>query len=177
MTKKLMMARRFITTGVLSAFVFVGIANVNAQLSDGLIGYWPLDEGDGTTAANAAGGEDAELYNGVEWVDDADRGMVLSFDGVDGYADAGAETIPQMTQDNDFTWSVWINQGSGNGPKILSWAIVTALAAAISRRASSSSTPPPSLSFIGMGADRTVNMMILPRENGFTTWWSRPGTR
>jgi hypothetical protein len=42
--------------------------------------------------------------------------MVLSFDGVDGYADAGAETIPQMTQDNDFTWSVWINQGSGNGP-------------------------------------------------------------
>jgi hypothetical protein len=42
--------------------------------------------------------------------------MVLSFDGVDGYADAGAETIPQMTQDNDFTWSVWINQGAGNGP-------------------------------------------------------------
>ena len=66
MTKKLMMARRFITTGVLSAFVFVGIANVNAQLSDGLIGYWPLDEGDGTTAANSAGGEDAELHNGVE---------------------------------------------------------------------------------------------------------------
>ena len=31
MTKKLMMARRFITTGVLSAFVFVGIASLNAQ--------------------------------------------------------------------------------------------------------------------------------------------------
>ena len=85
-------------------------------LTDGLIGYWPLDEGDGTTAANAAGGADAELYDGVEWIDDPERGMVLSFDGVDGYADAGAETIPQMTQDNDFTWSVWINQGSGNGP-------------------------------------------------------------
>ena len=52
----------------------------------------------------------------MEWVDDPDRGMVLSFDGVDAYADAGAETIPQMTQDNDFTWSVWINQGAGNGP-------------------------------------------------------------
>jgi len=85
-------------------------------LRDGLTGYWPLDEGDGTIAANAAGGADAELYNGVEWVDDADRGMVLSFDGVDAYADAGAETIPQMTQENDFTWSAWINQGSGNGP-------------------------------------------------------------
>ena len=116
MIKKLMTARRFIAAGMLTAFMFVGIASVNAQLSDGLIGYWPLDEGDGTTAANSAGGEDAELYNGVEWVDDPDRGVVLSFDGVDAYADAGAETIPQMTQDNDFTWSVWINQAGGNGP-------------------------------------------------------------
>ena len=116
MIKKLMTARRFIAAGMLTAFMFVGIASVNAQLSDGLIGYWPLDEGDGTTAANSAGGEDAELHNGVEWVDDPDRGVVLSFDGVDAYADAGAETIPQMTQDNDFTWSVWINQAGGNGP-------------------------------------------------------------
>ena len=116
MIKRLKSARRIIAKGMFTAFMFVGIANVNAQLSDGLIGYWPLDEGDGTTAANAAGGEDAELHNGVEWVDDPDRGMVLSFDGVDAYGDAGAETIPQMTQDNDFTWSVWINQGGGNGP-------------------------------------------------------------
>ena len=87
-----------------------------STLTNGLTGYWPLEAGDGTTAANTAGGEDAELHNGVEWVDDPDRGTVLSFDGVDGYADAGAETIPQMTQDNDFTWSVWINQGAGNGP-------------------------------------------------------------
>ena len=91
MIKKLMTARRFIAAGVLSAFMFVGIASVNAQLSEGLIGYWPLDEGDGTTAANSAGGEDAVLYNEVEWVDDPDRGVVLSFNGVDAYADAGAE--------------------------------------------------------------------------------------
>ena len=87
----------------------------SSTLTNGLAGYWPLDDGSGTTAANSGGGEDAQLYNGVEWVDDPDRGSVLSFDGVDGYADAGAETIPQMTQDNDFTWSVWTNQGSGNG--------------------------------------------------------------
>ena len=87
-----------------------------STLLTGLTGYWPLEAGDGTTAINTAGGEDAELYNGVEWVDDPDRGTVLSFDGVDAYGDAGAETIPQMTQDNDFTWSVWINQGGGNGP-------------------------------------------------------------
>ena len=49
-------------------------------------------------------------------MDDPDRGVVLSCNGVDAYADAGAETIPQITQDNDFTWSVWINQSAGNGP-------------------------------------------------------------
>ncbi|MCS5703233.1 MAG: LamG domain-containing protein, partial [Acidobacteria bacterium] len=94
----------------------LGAGGGGSTLTTGLTGYWPLEAGDGTTAANTAGGEDAELHNGVEWVDDPDRGTVLSFDGVDGYADAGAETIPQMTQDNDFTWSVWINQGAGNGP-------------------------------------------------------------
>ena len=98
-----------------------GVASFNgggagSTLTNGLTGYWPLDDGSGTTAANSAEGEDAQLHNGVEWVDDPDRGSVLSFDGVDGYADAGAETIPQMTQDNDFTWSVWINQAGGNGP-------------------------------------------------------------
>ena len=92
-----------------------GIPKGPSTLVNGLAGYWPLDDGSGTTAANKGGGADAQLYNGVEWVNDPDRGSVLSFDGVDGYVDAGAETIPQMTQDNDFTWSVWINQAEGDG--------------------------------------------------------------
>ena len=119
-----------------------------STLLTGLTGHWPFEEGAGTTAANTAGGEDAELHNGVEWVDDADRGTVLSFDGVDGYGDAGAETIPQMTQDNDFTWSVWINQGAGNGPNNVILGNRYVQMAVISHRASSSSTLPPSLSFI-----------------------------
>ena len=148
MTKKLKMARRIIVKGMFTAFMFVGIANVNAQLSDGLIGYWPLDEGDGTTAANAAGGEDAELHNGVEWVDDPDRGMVLSFDGVDAYGDAGAETIPQMTRTTISPGRFGLTKEVVMALIMLSWAIATVLVAVISHRASSSSTPPPSLSFI-----------------------------
>ena len=54
----------------------------SSTLTNGLTGYWPLDDGSGTTAANSGGGEDAQLYNGVEWVDDPDRGSVLSFDGL-----------------------------------------------------------------------------------------------
>ena len=43
MIKKLTLARRFVAAGVLSAFMFIGIASVNAQISDGLIAYWPFD--------------------------------------------------------------------------------------------------------------------------------------
>ena len=51
MTKKRMMACRVIAMGVLSAFLFVGVSSGKAQLRNGLIGYWPLNEGDGTTTA------------------------------------------------------------------------------------------------------------------------------
>ena len=115
MIKKLMTARRFIAAGMLTAFMFVGIASVNAQLSDGLIGYWPLDEGDGTTAANSAGGEDAELYNGVEWVDDPDRGVFSPLMGLTHTQMQERNDSPDDPR-NDFTWSVWINQAGGNGP-------------------------------------------------------------
>ncbi len=71
MIKKLTLARRFIAAGMLSGFIFIGIASVNAQnISDetggelvyGLIAYWPFD--------NAAEIEDSQvvvdLIGGVE---------------------------------------------------------------------------------------------------------------
>ena len=85
-----------------------------------LAGYWPMDEGSGDVAADTTGSNNAQLYNEVEWVDDGERGSVLSFNGADAYADAGAETIPQMTQDNDFTWSMWsYDRAGGNNNVVL----------------------------------------------------------
>ena len=95
-----------------------------------LLGHWPLKDGSGNTAANTvAGGATGEITNadtggitdGSVWVDAADlpaglassRGSqtVISFGG-----QAPAETayvragdIPQMTLENDFTWSFWSN--------------------------------------------------------------------
>ena len=44
MTKELKSARRFVATGVFTAFMLVGFASANAQnVSDGLIAYWPFD--------------------------------------------------------------------------------------------------------------------------------------
>ncbi|MDC0316871.1 LamG domain-containing protein, partial [Verrucomicrobia bacterium] len=84
-----------------------------------LAGYWPMDEGSGNVAADTTGSNDAQLYNEVEWVDDGERGSVLSFNGADAYADAGAETIPQMTQENDFTWSMWAYDRAGGNNNVI----------------------------------------------------------
>ena len=74
--------------------------------SDGLLGYWPLEETSGNVAPNlASGGTPGTLFAGATWAIDATRGKVLNFDGVDGYVNAG--TLPQMTLTNDFTWSFW----------------------------------------------------------------------
>jgi hypothetical protein len=71
-----------------------------------LDGYWPVVETTGTIVDNAvAGGTDATLFNGATFLTDPTRGQVLSFDGVDGYADAGM--ISQLTLTNNFTWSFW----------------------------------------------------------------------
>ena len=84
-----------------------------------LLGYWPMDEGSGDVAADATGNNNAQLYNEVEWLDDGERGSVLSFNGADAYADAGAETIPQLTQDSDFTWSLWAYDRGGSNNNVV----------------------------------------------------------
>ncbi len=69
------------------------------------VGHWPFDEGEGTTTEDVSdGGHDGTLVN-AEWVDDSDRGAVLSFSG-----DAWVATGHGITElgDADFTYSAWI---------------------------------------------------------------------
>src|SRR6185295_16581239 len=51
------------------------------------------------------GGTQGDLFNGVTWQTDAQRGQVLEFDGVDGYVSAG--NIPVLNPTDNFTWSAW----------------------------------------------------------------------
>ena len=72
----------------------------------GLYAYWPLNEGTGTSAAKVGPGGATATLNGATWVNDATRGMVLSFNGSGNYASAG--TIPAMGQTtSNFTWALW----------------------------------------------------------------------
>lgn len=93
--------RSRIVAPVLVSIVVAGTAHAT------LDGYRPVVEMTGSVVDNAVlGGIDATLFNGATFLTDAERGQVLSFDGVDGYANAG--TIPQLTLTNDYTWSFWI---------------------------------------------------------------------
>jgi concanavalin A-like lectin/glucanase superfamily protein len=87
-------------------------------------GWWPLNEGVGEIVADLSGnGVDGTINNpagglgvdGSVWVEDADAGTVISFDGTASGAYVRAGSIPQMTLENDFTWAFWAKQAPGNG--------------------------------------------------------------
>ncbi|NLZ05545.1 MAG: LamG domain-containing protein [Phycisphaerae bacterium] len=89
-----------------------------------LAGWWPLNEGIGETVVDMSGnGVDGTIHNaanglgtdGSVWVEDADLGAVISFDGTASGAYVRAGSIPQMTLENDFTWAFWAKQAPGNG--------------------------------------------------------------
>ena len=105
MTKKLMTARRFIAAGVLSAFMFVGIASVNAQqLTDGLVAHFPLDE-DG----NSTNGEfTASTVTDVEFGSDgatANTGTSATFNGTSSIIQH--DWSAGLNPEESFTLSLW----------------------------------------------------------------------
>jgi hypothetical protein len=97
-----------------------------AQAADpNLVGWWPLNDGSGGTVADLSGsGTNGTINNlngglgvdGSVWIQDAERGMVLSFNGNNSsgaYVVAGG--IPAMDLTNDFTWMVWCKQANAGG--------------------------------------------------------------
>ncbi len=98
------------------------LTSVAGAADPDLIGWWPLNEGSGDVAIDlSASGNDGTITNadsgglgnnGSAWVDDPERGMVLSFNGDDGTGAVVSTDliIPAMTMDNDFTWAFWAFQ-------------------------------------------------------------------
>ena len=103
-----------------SGALYAGSATPEGS-SDGLLGYWPLDETSGTVANNEVpGGENGQLVSGPSWFNDPARGRVLAFNGSDAHVVIGPAAIPRMTLENDFTWSLWAyDQGGVNNNVIL----------------------------------------------------------
>lgn len=88
-------------------------SNLNIWVKvSGLVGYWNLDEGKGTTTADFSGqGNNGTLVNGLTWVD-GKLGKALSFDGVDDYIDAGSKASLQLRK--PYTFEAWVKADNFN---------------------------------------------------------------
>jgi hypothetical protein len=105
-----------------AALLLLSIAGqVMAQQDPDLLAWWKLDDGQGTIAADSSGnGHNGTILNpngglgtaGSVWVNDPERGMVISFNGTDGTGACVTTTltIPKLTLQNDFTWAFWAKQ-------------------------------------------------------------------
>jgi hypothetical protein len=78
-------------------------AYVDAQLQNGLVGYWSFDEGTGTEASDSSrNGNTANLVNGPSWIASGAIAGALSFDGVDDYV-----SFPSQAQ-STISISAWV---------------------------------------------------------------------
>ncbi len=104
---------------------FVACLMTASYANADLVGYWPLNDGAGSVAANMVeGGAAGEIYNaetggpgdGSVWVQVEDFPYAGSKTVIGSGGQAPADTafvragdIPQMTLENDFTWAFWSN--------------------------------------------------------------------
>jgi len=109
-------------------FLTFSAAITMADLTDGLVGYWPLDDGSGKTARDASGkGHNGTLTNGPSWVPAAEARMgtgALAFDGVDDLVALGSF---DAEGGNGVTIACWFKASNldtpGNDPRMFSKAI------------------------------------------------------
>jgi len=83
-----------------------------------LVGWWKLDEGEGTTALDwSVNSNHGTIFGGAEWTEGYDGGA-LNFDGVDDYVDLPIGSLIASLTDSTFAiWANFDNQ-NGNWPRI-----------------------------------------------------------
>jgi hypothetical protein len=83
-------------------------------VTGGLVGWWKLDEADGTRVADSSGnGHDGVIHGDPQWQPAGGKvGGALQFDGVDDYVDTGwAENLPRWTV------AVWVTSPAAPASK------------------------------------------------------------
>ena len=87
--------------------------------TDGLVAFYALDGDANDASGNGNDGTISNLNGGLGldgsvWVDDPERGTVISFNGTAEGAFVRAGDIPQMTLTNDFVWAFWAKHSDEN---------------------------------------------------------------
>ncbi len=117
------MKHKFFVAFISLIFVAFSTTVVMADLTDGLVAYWPLDDGSGNVARDATGnGNDGELLGGPTWTGDSMMGTgALVFDGTDDLIRLASFDV---VGGNGITLACWIKTGNldtpGNDPRMIS---------------------------------------------------------
>lgn len=83
------------------------------SLSSGLVGFWPLTDGTGSTAKDiTSNANDGTESGGVSWAS-TDIGAAASFDGVDDYFNCGQDASLDIT--GDVTITAWVKPDTVTG--------------------------------------------------------------
>jgi regulation of enolase protein 1 (concanavalin A-like superfamily) len=98
---------------VLGTCLAAGVAN--ADIKNGLVGFYPLNEGTGTIAHDLSGkGHDGTLYNGLTWLSPGYQGSGVSSDGTAGSRiDLGTWNPAEGT--GQLSLAMWIRWDGGGG--------------------------------------------------------------
>jgi len=87
---------------------------LNPRSVPGLIAYWPLDEGTGTSAEDKSGNGILALLHGGEWVPGV-KGSALRLDGKADYLDLGPDARLNFGAGAPFTLAGWIATEADEG--------------------------------------------------------------
>jgi hypothetical protein len=126
---------RALSVGEIRTLYDMGAADkVNAAesqgdaLEKGMVGYWKLDDGSGTSAADASGNANTgTLTNGPTWTT-GNIGGATTFDGTDDYTSMPSSSAYNFAYNQDFGVSTWVkipstqvNTGSTTNEIIQKW--------------------------------------------------------
>lgn len=98
-----------IATFLLVLLFAVGIGFAQEIPREGLVGYWKMDEGDGTVTADSSEFSADGVIEGASFWVDGYMGQALELDGIDGYVNCGVGE-GQFEIEDALTLSVWVNQ-------------------------------------------------------------------
>jgi hypothetical protein len=101
----------FLVLSIAAVIVCISAPEVCAGIQDGLISYWALDEGDGTTAEDMAGANDGDIRGGASWVS-GKFGTALSFDGAGANVNCGTDASLRPT--TGISLSAWVKYDALN---------------------------------------------------------------
>ena len=102
------MCRKLLYLYLLVTVLGLALANTSEAADPSLVGWWKLDDGSGTTAADSSGNGSHGTLNGtLEWVEGV-LGGALQFDGSTGYVDIPANSNQAVINKGDFSMMAWI---------------------------------------------------------------------